>query len=125
MVRIIYEHPVDWPQEGLLRVDAHLQGEVAVSPDTARHRANGYFNREVALFLIAGEPELILGEQALWRVPAILRLRGFGEIAAVGSMSIDALSGEPIPLSPEQIDTVRERANDLANRLAPTADTTS
>jgi hypothetical protein len=68
---------------------------------------------------------LILGEQALWRVPAILRLRGFGEIAVVGSMSIDALSGEPILLSPEQIDTVRERANDLANRLAPTADATS
>ena len=125
MVRIIYEHPVDWPKEGSLRVDARLQGEVSVSPDMARHRANGYFSREIALFLIAGEPELILGEQALWRVPAILRLRGFGEIAVVGSVSIDALSGEPNPLSSEQIHTIRERANDLANRLAPTTNPTS
>lgn len=125
MVRIIYEHPVEWPKEGLLRVDTRLQGEVAVSPDMARRRANGYFNREVALFLIAGEPDLILGEQVMWRVPAILRLRGLGEITAVGSMNIDALSGEPIPLSPEQIDTIRKRANDFANRLAPPANATS
>ena len=125
MVRIIYEHAVDWPQEGLLQVDAHLQGEVAISPDVARRRAGGYLSREVALFLIAGEPELILGERVLWRVPTILRLRGLGEIAVVGSINIDALSGEPIPLSPEQIDTIRERANDLANRLTPKANRTS
>lgn len=125
MVCIIYEYPVDWPQEGHLRVDSRLQGKVVVAPDVARRSANGYFSREVALFLTAGEPEFILGEQALWRVPAILRLRGFGEIASVGSMNIDALSGESLPLSSEQIDTIRERANHLANRIAPTADATS
>ncbi len=123
MVRIIYEHTAEWPTEGPLRVDARLQGEVTIPPDTARRRANGYFAQEVALFIIAGEPVLALGDTSVWRIPAILRLRGFGEVAAVGSIDINAHTGEPLPLSKEQITDIRKRANELATRLAPTAET--
>ncbi len=125
MVRIIYEHPVDWPTEGPLRVNTHLQGEIAVAPDVARRRTNGYLSREVALFIIAGEPELVLGNQPQWRIPAILRLRGFGEVAIVGSLKVDALTGDLHPLSPAQIRNIRQRAHDITNRLTSAATSTS
>ena len=84
MARIIYQHPVPWPEEGPLQVDARFRGEIPISPALARQRASGYLAREAALFVTAGEPLLILDEQPRWQVPAILRLRGYGNLAEVG-----------------------------------------
>ncbi len=123
MVRIIYEHAQEWPVEGPLTVDARLQGVITIPPDTARRRANGYFAQEIALFLIAGEPVLVLGEPSVWRIPAILRLRGLGEVATVGSLNVNAHTGEPLPLTSEQIEEIRKRANELAARFTPTTET--
>jgi hypothetical protein len=118
MVRIVYEHPADWPEEGPLRVEARFSGEIPVSPDLARRRVNGYLTQEVAMFIVAGEPMLILGDQSYWRVPAILRLRGFGKLAEVGILCVDAQTGQVKPLSEDEIRAIREHAHDIAARLA-------
>ncbi|MBX3059009.1 MAG: hypothetical protein KF770_21285 [Anaerolineae bacterium] len=123
MVRIIYEYAQEWPVEGPLTVDTRLQGVITIPPDIARRRANGYFAQEVALFVVAGEPVLVLGEPSVWRIPAILRLRGFGEVATVGSLNVNAHTGEPLPLTSEQIEEIRKRANELAARFTPTTET--
>jgi hypothetical protein len=117
MVRIVYEHPADWPEEGPLRVEARFSGEIPVSPDLARRRVNGYLTREVAMFMIAGEPMLILGEHPYWRVPVILRLRGFGKLAEVGILEVDAQTGQVKSLSEDEIRAIREHAHDIAARL--------
>jgi hypothetical protein len=123
MVRILYEHATEWPDDGPLKVDTRLPGEITIPPDKARRQANGYFAQEIALFIIAGEPVLVLADTSVWRIPAVLRLRGFGEVATIGSIDINAHNGELIPLSKEQIQQIRRRANELATRLAPTAET--
>ncbi len=123
MVRIIYEHPTEWPAEGPLRVEAQFSGEITVPPDLARRRANGYLAREVALFIIAGEPMLILRDHPCWQMPAILRLRGFGNLAEVGLIDVDAQTGEVTPLSEAEIQAIRQRAHDIAARLAPSPET--
>jgi hypothetical protein len=123
MVRIVYEHPAVWPDEGPLRVEAQFHGEIPISPDLARRRTNGYLAREVAMFLIAGEPMLILGDHPYWRLPIILRLRGFGKLAEVGVVDVDAQTGKVRPLSEDEIETIRERAHDIAARLAPSPET--
>jgi hypothetical protein len=91
-VRIIYQHAVPWPEEGPLQVDARFRGEIPISPALARQRASGYLAREAALFVTAGEPLLILDEQPRWKVPTILRLRGYGNLAEVGPYSWPNLS---------------------------------
>ena len=118
MVHILYEHPGDWPAEGPLHVEAQFSGEIRVPPDLARHRANGYLAREVALFVIASEPVLILRDHPCWRLPVVLRLRGLGNVAEVGDIDVDAQTGEVQPLSEEEIQSLRKRAHDLAARLA-------
>ena len=66
------------------RLTPVFAGEIPISPALARQRASGYLAREAALFVTAGEPLLILDEQPRWQVPAILRLRGYGNLAEVG-----------------------------------------
>lgn len=125
MVRIIYEHPDEWPPEGPLRIEAQFSSEILVQPELARRRANGYLAQEVALFLVGGDPLLVLNDHPCWRIPAILRLRGVGELAEVGSVDVDAQTGAVKPLTEEDIQVMRERAHAIASRLAPSAETTS
>jgi len=117
MFQVAYEWTESWPKEGPLRVDAHFSGEINVAPDVARRRANGYFTRNVAMFITPGEPVLILGERPVWRMPAILRLRQVGEVAVIGSIDVDAKTGRVIPFSEDQITCIQARANDIATRL--------
>jgi hypothetical protein len=120
MVRIVYEHLAAWPEQGPLRVEAQFSGEIPVPPDLARRRANSYLAREVAMFVIAGEPMLILGDHPRWRLPTILRLHGFGNLAEVGAVEVDAQTGKVSPLAEDEIHIIRERAHDIAGRLTPT-----
>ena len=119
MVRIVYQYPATWPEEGPLRVDARFSGEITVSPTQARQRASGYLAREVALFLTAGEPMLILDDQPRWQVPAILRLRGYGNLAEVGLIEVDARTGQVEPLDEAEIRVIREHAHELVACLTP------
>ena len=100
-------------------MEAQFSGEIVVPPGLARQRANGYLAREVALFVIAGEPLLILGERPRWQIPALLRLRGLGNVAQVGVIDVDAQTGKVRQLSPDEIHLLREHAHDLATRLSP------
>jgi hypothetical protein len=115
-VRIIYEHAETWPEDGPLRVEATISAEIPISPDVARRRANGYLAREAALFLVVGEPMLILNDQSFWQFPVVLQLRGYDNVAEVGTITVDAQSGQVRQLSAEDVQLMRERAYDIATR---------
>ena len=84
-----------------------------ISADLARRRVNGYLTQEVAMFVVAGEPILALSDRPYWRVPAILRLRGFGKLAEVGFLDVDAQTGQVKPLSEDEIRVIRGHAHDI------------
>jgi len=71
------------------------------------------------MMILAKEPTLVVGERPFWQSPACLHLPGLGEVATVGSVDVDALTGEIISPSPEQIVEMQNRANAIASRLAP------
>jgi hypothetical protein len=100
MFRVVYEYQKAWPKEGPLRVEAQFTGEITVSPTVARRRAAGFLAGHVTMMVLAGEPALVLGEQPVWRVPACLHLPGLGEVSTVGSINVDALTGEIISPPP-------------------------
>jgi len=122
MVRVIYEYPEAWPESGPLVVEAQLAGEIRVSPTTARRRAAAFLAAQVKMMVLAGEPMLIWGKPPIWRVPACLHLPGLGEVSTVGSVDVDALTGQILPLAPNQIMIMQRRADDIATRFTlPTA----
>lgn len=77
--------------------------EVQVSPDAARRRANGYLARYVGLAMEAGDPALVWGHKPIWRMPIYLTLRGWGQVAKLGELDVDALTREVLPFSHTQI----------------------
>jgi hypothetical protein len=109
-----------WPSEGTLRFEVPgVTGEISVSPDLARRRAKGYLSREVALAFRPGEPVLVWGSRPVWRMTIHLFLRGYGQVAELGVVEVDAISGEVIPLAPAQIAAMQGQANAIARRLTP------
>lgn len=124
MLQILYEHPIDWGDDAPRTVKAtvDLEATLAVSPDSARRRANGYLGRTVAMSIQADEPVLVWGKRLLWRMQVHLTLRGFGRIATLGTIDVDAQTREVIPLSNSEVSSLQERANAIALNLAPTAE---
>jgi hypothetical protein len=125
MFQIICEYQVTWPKDGPLRVEAQFAGEIKVSPTAARRRAAGFLAGHVTMMVLAGEPVLVWSEQPVWRVPACLHLPDLGEVSTVGSIDVDALTGEIMPLSSDQIAAMQRRANDIATRFTLPAAPTS
>lgn len=122
MFQVVYEYQGTWPEEG--QMDFHGQfmeeefsGMVKISPVEAKRRANNYLSKEVAMGIFADAPTLILREQPCWKLSLSVRLPGLEPTDIPGSIEIDALSGELIPLTTEKLDQLLDMADDIAERL--------
>lgn len=122
MVQILREQRIEWPDNSPIQIEAPaLAVEVAIAPDFARRRANGYLGSEVAMSMLAHNPRLVVDDQPMWRFDIDLCLPGLGCIATLGSIDVDAMTGAVVPLTPNQQISLQERADALAARLAPAA----
>ncbi len=119
MVQILHEQAIEWPVNGPLHFEAPaLSVEVAIAPDVARRRANGYLGSEVAMSMLAHKPRLVVDGQPLWRFDIDLCLPELGYIATLGSIDVDAMTGAVVPLTVNQMTSLQERADALAARLS-------
>lgn len=120
MFPILYEYTDSWPTEGPLHIKAQFIEEIRVKPEDARRTANAYLGLDVSMALRASNPMLMLGGQRpLWRLFIDLHWYKQGKIATLGTLDVDALNDKVIPLSNHEIETLRNKANDLIGRLAP------
>ena len=113
MFQVVYEYTNPWPKDGPLRMELQFAGEIAVSPEQARRRANGFLSREVALFAEADTPVLMLGSHPIWRMNIHLMLRGKGDVGQIGVLDVDAVTGEISPLSEQQIREIQNYARTI------------
>ncbi len=113
MFQVVMEHQEPSNDSGPFRVEVHFAGEIKVSPTLARRRVNGYLAMRVMMAVLGGEPVLILGQRPVWRVPARFSPPGMKNAAPtiIGSIDVDANSGEVIPLTDAQIEAMRLLAN--------------
>ena len=73
------------------------------------------------MMVLAGPPMLVIDQQPRWRVPAMLHLPGLGEVATLGAVEIDALTGEILRPTTDDLSTLQEWANAIATRLTAQA----
>ena len=93
-----------------------------VLAEYARRTANGYLSMEVSLFCYATDAVLIPLARPLWQFAIRFGLPHLGELGLLGLLDVDAQSGDPIPLSTEQIERMRVRADALVEfQTQPTA----
>ena len=76
-------------------LDLRLQTTLRISADEARRRVNRLIIPELGTGLSASEPELSLEDTNIWwRVPIMLSLPRLGTLGIVGTIKVDAQSGE-------------------------------
>lgn len=76
-----------------MQVNIHIQAEI-LSAETARRRANVWLLENVGNLLRAESPELVLGDQLMWRFDVVLTSPSRGWVGAVGRLEVDATTGE-------------------------------
>lgn len=68
---------------------------LALTANEARRLVNRQIVPVLGTGLVAVKPELVIvNEQPFWRVPIKLSLPNWGDLGQVGTVSIDALSGQ-------------------------------
>ncbi|MBI4670211.1 MAG: hypothetical protein HY741_00905 [Chloroflexi bacterium] len=121
MFQVMLEFDEEWAVNDSHRVEGNFDCEIAVSPIIAKRRAGVYLAMHVTMMTLAGTPTLVVGERPVWRCPVYFNYLPLGEVGTLGTIEVDAQTGEAIPLTPEQISAMQERANAIATRLAPRA----
>jgi len=113
------EHYRDLSEDEIMALIEQARHETGYVSDQVRRHVQGYLTEHIAMALRPGEPVLVWGDKPVWRTPVWLYLRGHGQVAAVGSLDVDAATGEVIPLSADQIRGMQDRADAFARRLTP------
>ncbi len=100
-------------------IDIHIRADLNVSAYVARRQVTGYLIDNVSDHLSGEPPDLVVdGECLLWRVPVVLYLTSQGKVAQVGTMDVDAQTGQ-LQIVPTLIEDIERRARQLATRPAP------
>ena len=116
-IRLIHERAMIYAaeQRGVLPFNA--QGYVV--GEYARRQADRYVEDAIAPFFKAVEPLFIPHYLPRWQVKIVTI---FFRNDPLGAMNVDATTGEPIPLTKQQLDQVRERVRAfLASQEQPVA----
>ena len=71
-----------------------MYATVEIDALSARRKVTGWLIDEVGNMIIGGTPQLIVSKQTIWRVPAILTSTRKGVIGEVGTVDVDAKTGE-------------------------------
>lgn len=96
-------------------LSVHLDTTLGLSAQEARRRVNREVVTELGTGLIGREPELVIGaNQVIWRVPIELSLPGLGNLGPVGTIEVDARTGE-ILTGPDAQETIIKHADLLCH----------
>ncbi len=75
-------------------IQLHVSAQVNITPFVARQKINVLMLDQVGNLLHGGEPELLVSEKLYWRVPVLLSTPRRGPVGQVGSIRVDAQTGE-------------------------------
>lgn len=98
-----------------------LNDEGFIVGEYARRCATQYLDRNLSMHYSAVEPQFISGESPLWQTVIIFRMAGIKSVT-LGLLDIDAKTGEPLALSNQQIERIRERTRAIVAYQAPAAE---
>jgi hypothetical protein len=80
---------------GQVRVDIRIEADLNVSAFVARQKVTGYVLDHVSDHMAGDEPSLVVdGERFLWRVPVYLAVLPQGRLGQVGTIDVDAQTGQ-------------------------------
>ena len=82
-----------------------------VAEAVARRAVNAYLGRYVGISFGAVAGVFIPLTVPIWQFAIELRLPRLGELGIMGTVDVNAETGEPLPLAPSEIQKIQDRAN--------------
>jgi hypothetical protein len=82
------------PTESTLDINIHVTQPLNITAFSARQRVTQHVMQQLSTQLGGGVPELTVGERVWWSVPVVVTLPGRGVLGRVGTLRIDAGTGE-------------------------------
>jgi hypothetical protein len=108
------------PTESTLDITIRVTQPLNVTSFSARQRVTQYVLRELSTQLGGDTPELTIGERVYWSVPVVFTLPGKGVLGRVGTLRVDAGTGELLT-DPQAEREMMQYAEQLAQRTALSA----
>ncbi len=116
-LRIIRERAMIAEARTRGRLPVDEQGYILA--EYARRKANGYLTMAVSLSCEATDGILIPLAPPIWQFAIRFGLPRLGELGMLGTLDVDAQTGQPLPLTPTQIKRMRVRADALVQFHTP------
>lgn len=91
---------------------------VQVTAEQAQRKVNRWLLDEVSYMMHAESPTLVVNGDACWRVPAVLTAPHVGVVGTVGSVDVDAATGDLLERETQK-DVIVTNARKLAKALPP------
>jgi hypothetical protein len=110
------------PTESTLDITIRVTQPLNVTAFSARQRVSQYVLLELSNQLGGGTPELTVAERVYWSVPVVFTLPGKGVLGRVGTLRVDAGTGELLT-DPQTEQEMLRHAEWLAQRAALPAGT--
>jgi len=106
---------ISLPVPAEVKIEFSLTAQVNVTDLTAQRKVSKLLLDHVGNLLYGERPSLVVGRRMLWRVPVWLALPTTGPLGQVGTLDVDAQTGE-ILFTQQILEEVAERGNELAQR---------
>jgi hypothetical protein len=110
------------PTESTVEITIRVTQSLNVTAFSARQKVNQYVIYELSTQLCGDTPELTVGERIYWSVPVLFTLPGRGVLGRVGTLRVDAATGELLT-DPQTEREMMDHAERLAQRAALPAGT--
>jgi hypothetical protein len=83
------------PSTPPIHLSFHVVATLHIAAEEARRQVNRQVVTELGTGLSARDPELVIaGEQIIWRVPIVLSVPDLGDLGQVGTVDVDARTGD-------------------------------
>src|SRR5260221_11289564 len=82
------------PTESNLDIHIRVTQPLNITSFSARQRVTQFVMHELSTQLGGGTPELTVGDRVYWSVPVVFSLPGKGVLGRVGTLRVEAATGE-------------------------------
>jgi hypothetical protein len=106
---------LDLPTETTLDINIRVTQPLNITAFSARQKVTQYVMQQLSTQLGGDTPELTVGERVYWSVPVVFTLPGKGVLGRVGTLLVDAGTGELLT-DPQTEQEMMYHADQLAQR---------
>ena len=112
---------ISLPVPAEVKIEFSLTAQVNITDYTAQRKVSKLLLDHVGNLLYGERPSLVVGRRLLWRVPVWLAMPTIGPLGQVGTLDVDAQTGE-ILFTQQILEEIAARGNGLAQRTPSTAE---